>query len=97
MDEAEEFCRKLIGKPVGDFSLDDRHRVAFALGYFPADLSAYLWDTYGLPIVDQYIRCRERGLRIDWLGFQYEMAKRGADVSGQVSEGKRLQELIEKK
>lgn len=65
--------------------------VCIGLGYFPPWKAAELYDTYGLNPRDMLPELAKRNLRMDWLGFQYQMAKRGADVRGLIEEAKRFE------
>jgi alanyl-tRNA synthetase len=71
-----------------------REAVSIACGYFPAWQAAELYDTYGLHPADMLQRLKKAGLKFDWGGFEYEMAKRGGDVSGLVREGKEFERSI---
>jgi alanyl-tRNA synthetase len=90
----ERLSRKITNNPMGDFTQENKHHVAYALGFLPADEAAFLYDTYGLSPIDMIGPLKRRGLKMDWSGFEYEMAKRGADVSGLVREGRREETIF---
>lgn len=62
--------------------------VAICCGYIPTELSVLLYDTYGLALLDQEIWGRQQKppLKVALMAFEWEMAKKGADVQGLVNE-----------
>jgi len=83
---------ELLGQALLD-QYGSREGVSIACGYFPAWKAAELYDSHGLHPADMLPILYAHGLRMDWGGFEYEMAKRGADVSGIIAEGKELERL----
>lgn len=68
--------------------LGSREAVSIACGYYPAWKAWDLKETYGLPLVVTAMRCKQKGLKMDWGGIALEAARRGADVDAEIAEAK---------
>lgn len=83
----EEMLTELLAE------VGSKEAVSMSFGYFPAWKSFELKDTFGLALVDQAIRIKESGLKLDYCGIEYEGAKRGMDLKPEIEEAKRLQQF----
>lgn len=66
-----------------------REAASVACGYFPAWKAFELKDTFGLPLVVQADAVRRHDLKMDWMGIEYEGAKRGMDLRAEIEEAKK--------
>lgn len=66
-----------------------REAVAIACGYLPARIAWNGKSTYGLPLIMIADFAGKKGLKMDWRGIEYEAAKEGADIRGEIEEAQR--------
>jgi alanyl-tRNA synthetase len=72
----------------------NRNAVAIELGYLPASIAWLGKSTYGLPLDMIADFARQRGLKMDWSGIEYEAAKEGADIRGEIEEAKQEVRIV---